>query len=472
MKLAIIGTGHVGLVTGLGFADAGHDVICQDVDAAKIEMLQNGKAPIFEPGLDDLLARCMASGRVSFRTSLEETARDAQVLFVCVGTPPQDRGQSDLSFVELVARQLAECAPKGEYRLVVDKSTVPVKTAERVRQTLDLYGSEGTIFGVASNPEFLREGNAVDDTLRPDRIVVGVSTPEDAELLRQVYEPIVQTVGCPYIQTDVRSAEMIKHVANAFLSTRLSFINMVARVCDATGAVVDEVLRGVTLDARIGSAFFRPGIGYGGSCFPKDVPAFAHIAEEHGIDAALLWAVHDTNNTQTEWFFEKIRAALWVIRGKPIAVWGLAFKQDTDDVRESPAMKLVQMLLDAGAQVHAHDPFAAATATRWLKHVYGGALPGNFTLHNDPMACLTNADALVVGTEWKQFTEIDPAAVKPKLRLPLVFDGKNVLDADQWRAAGFIYEGVGRTVPTLPQTHVQGNEAAGSRSATRLPHIR
>ncbi|MGE0434001.1 MAG: UDP-glucose/GDP-mannose dehydrogenase family protein [Planctomycetota bacterium] len=467
MKLAIIGTGHVGLVTGLGFADAGHDVICQDVDANKINGLANGKAPIFEPGLDELLARCIAAGKVNFRTDLTSTVRDAEVLFVCVGTPPQERGQSDLSFVELVARQVAECAQPGVYRLVVDKSTVPVKTAERVRQTLNLYGGDGTTFGVASNPEFLREGNAVDDTLRPDRIVVGVSSEQDAALLDAVYKPIIAKVGCPYIQTDVRSAEMIKHVANAFLSTRLSFINMVARVCDATGAVVDEVLRGVTLDARIGSAFFRPGIGYGGSCFPKDVPAFAHIAEEHGIDATLLWAVHDTNQTQAEWFFDKIRAALWILRGKPIAVWGLAFKQDTDDVRESPAIRIVQMLLDAGAQVRAYDPRANHTTVRALG--INGELPAGLTLMDDPLACCDNADALIVGTEWKDFAAIDPAGVKSRLRLPLVFDGKNVLDVDRWRAAGFVYEGVGRTVPELPHDHVSGTRpGSGATSRTTI----
>ena len=444
MKLAIIGTGHVGLVTGLCFAEFGHEVICQDIDREKIDGLRGGRLPIHEPGLDDLFASTNETGRVRFTTDLAEAVQESEVLFVCVGTPPMNRGESNLKFVEGVARQIAEMLAPGSYRLVVDKSTVPVKTAERVKMTMTLYAPADAEFGVASNPEFLKEGAAVEDTLRPDRIVVGTSHERDRELLRRIYEPQLARHDCPYIETNVRSAELIKHVANSFLSMKLSFINLVARVCDAAAANVDDIVRGISLDERIGGKFLRPGIGYGGSCFPKDVPAFAVISEELGIDAELLWDIHEINEGQIDWFVAKLKERLWILEGKTFAVWGLAFKQDTDDVRESPAIKLVQRLLEEGAAVRAHDPVAVETAKRALGDPRSGELPKELSFHDSPLACCDAADALIVATEWPMYRTVEPADVKPRLRLPLVFDGKNSLDPSVWRDAGFRFLGVGR----------------------------
>ena len=440
MRVAIIGTGHVGLVTGVCFADVGHEVICQDVDRHKIQMLDQGRLPFLEPQLDVLFEAYRS--RLRFTGSLRECVAEAEVLFVCVGTPPGTRGESNLKYVEKVARELADLLQPGQYRLIVDKSTVPVKTAERVERTMRLYAPAEASFGVASNPEFLREGAAVADTLKPDRIVVGTSSTRDRDLLREVYRPFT-TQGYPLIETNVRSAELIKHVANSFLAMKLSFVNLVARICDATEASVDEVLHGIGFDVRIGTAFLRPGIGYGGSCFPKDVPAFAHIAGELGIDASLLWAVHDLNLEQPGWFVQRMQDALWTLADKRIAVWGLAFKHDTDDVRESPAIKVVRLLLDAGAHVVATDPVAIDRAKDVLSDD-SGVLPAQLEFQHDPLICCEDAEALVVATEWPHFRSLSPDEALQRMRLPLVFDGKNTLDPATWRAAGARYIGVGR----------------------------
>ncbi len=439
MRLSLIGTGYVGLTTGACFAEVGHQVTCVDNDPAKIATLTGGRIPIYEPGLAELVRRNVAAGRLRFSTSTAEGVRAGEVVFIAVPTPPQPDGSVDLSFIEKVAREIAEAlTPDLGFRAIVDKSTVPVKTGEKVAETVRRYAPPGVEFGVVSNPEFLREGSAVKDLLEPGRIVIGTADERALALMQKVYEPFV----APVLVTDIASAEMIKHAANSFLALKISYINAVAAICEASGADVAKVAEGIGMDARIGRQFLSAGLGYGGSCFPKDVKAFLAISEALGVPFGLLREVERINAAQLDRFLGRIRDKLWVLREKRIALWGLAFKQNTDDVRESVAVKLARRLLAEGASVVAWDPVAVETARR------SGQLEGAIDYAADMYAALDGADALVIATEWPQFAAAELPQVKARLRTPLVFDGRNLLDPADARAAGLEYVSVGR-----PEVH-------------------
>ena len=447
MQICIVGTGYVGLVTGTCLAEIGHRVVCVDDDREKIATLKRGQIPIFEPGLDSLVERNWREGRLSFTTDLGEGIEAATVIFICVGTPPLDDGDADLSAVEQVARRIGEMATS--YKLVVEKSTVPVQTGMWIEKTLKVYkGDERVGFDVASNPEFLREGSAVDDFLHPDRIVVGVEHPRAERLLRDLYEPIVnRTFTCPihgrcheagpvpFLVTDIRSAELIKHASNSFLATKISFINSVADLCELVGADVELVAEGMGLDRRIGRAFLKAGLGFGGFCFPKDLQAFVKIAQRCGYDFSILREVERINQSRIPMAVRRLKEHLWVIRDKVIGVWGLAFKPDTDDVRFSPAIVLIKQLLAEGAVVRAYDPKAMEKARQEFP---------SLVCCEDPYEVASGADALVVATEWKEFESLDLTQVKALMRRPLMLDGRNLFDREKMRSMGFEYLGIGR----------------------------
>ncbi len=435
MKLSIIGTGYVGLTTGTCFAEVGHEVTCVDNNPEKIETLLAGDIPIYEPGLEELVKKNVSAGRLKFTTSTVEGVRDGDVVFIAVPTPPQADGSVDLCYIEKVAREIAEAlTPDLGYRVIVDKSTVPVRTGKKVAETVRRYATEGVEFGVVSNPEFLREGSAVQDLLEPDRIVIGSDDEQALAIMQKIYEPFV----APVLVTDIASAELIKHAANSFLALKISYINAVSAICEASGGDVEKVAEGIGMDKRIGRAFLNAGLGYGGSCFPKDVKAFIAISRSLGTPFGLLEEVEKINAVQTERFLDKVRDKLWVLKEKKIALWGLAFKQNTDDVRESVAITLAQQMLDEGASIIAWDPQAIGTAKRF------GNLKGDITYAPDMYAALDGADALVVATEWPEFATADMAEVKNRLRTPLIFDGRNLLDPADARAAGLEYHAVGR----------------------------
>jgi UDPglucose 6-dehydrogenase len=428
MNLAIVGSGYVGLVTGTCFAEVGHRVICVDNDLKKVHQLQDGHIPIYEPGLEELVKKNVASGRLSFTASIGEAVAASKVIFIAVPTPPQPDGSVDLSFVEGVAREIATHIK--EYRIVVDKSTVPVKTGEKVAQTIARC-NPGADIDVVSNPEFLREGSAVEDLMKPDRIVVGVSSDRAAGPMREIYEPF----NAPIMFTDLNSAELIKHAANSFLALKISYINAVAAICEASGANVERVADGMGADKRIGRAFLNAGIGYGGSCFPKDISAFIRISRELGYPFHLLEEVEKINANQKERFLKKIRESLWVLRQKKIGVLGLAFKGNTDDVRSSVAIAVVQQLIAEGAEVRAYDPKGMEKAR---------ALVPQATMVDKPEDVAVGADALLVLTEWNEFKTLPWAAIKKSMLSPLLFDGRNLLDPKEMRALGFSYTGIGR----------------------------
>ena len=428
MNLAIIGSGYVGLVTGTCFAEVGHRVICVDNDLKKVHQLQDGLIPIYEPGLEELVKKNVAAGRLSFTASIGEAVDASKVIFIAVPTPPQPDGSVDLSFVEGVAREIAVHIKK-EYRIVVDKSTVPVKTGEKVAQTISRCNPDADI-DVVSNPEFLREGSAVEDLMKPDRIVVGVSSERAVGPMREIYAPF----NAPIMFTDLNSAELIKHAANSFLALKISYINAVAAVCEASGANVERVADGMGADKRIGRAFLNAGIGYGGSCFPKDISAFIRISRELGYEFRLLEEVEAINRNQKERFLKKVREALWVLRQKKIGVLGLAFKGNTDDVRSSVAIAVVQQLIAEGAEVRAYDPKAMDKAR---------ALVPEAKMTATPEEVAEGADALLVLTEWNEFKSLPWAAIKKSMLSPLLFDGRNLLDPQEMRALGFTYTGIG-----------------------------
>lgn len=435
MKISIIGTGYVGLTSGTCFAEVGHEVICVDNNPEKVATLLEGKVPIYEPGLEELVKSNVAAGRLKFTTSTEEGVRNSDVIFIAVPTPPQPDGSVDLSFIEKVAREIAQClTPELGYRVIVDKSTVPVKTGDKVEQTVRRYAPAGVEFGVVSNPEFLREGCAVDDLLNPDRVVIGSNDDRALAYMQKIYEPFV----APVLVTDINSAELIKHAANSFLALKISYINAVANICEASGADVEKVAEGIGMDKRIGRSFLNAGLGYGGSCFPKDIKAFIHISETLGQPFGLLKEVEKINADQLERFLNKIREKLWVFREKKIALWGLAFKQNTDDVRESVAIKLAQRMLKEGATLAATDPEALGTARKF------GELHGDISYHEDMYATLDGADCLVIATEWPAFAKADLNEIRKRLRTPLVFDGRNLLDPKDAKAAGLEYISIGR----------------------------
>lgn len=440
MRIAIIGTGYVGLVTGTCFAEMGFDVTCIDIDAKKVAQLSEGIPTIFETGLEMLLKRNLKEGRLSFTTTLEDAAVGSDVFFLALPTPPGGDGEADLSFVEKAAGNLADIwssLDDTEYHLVVNKSTVPVGTADAVSEILESRGLRaGVHFDVVSNPEFLREGVAVADFMKPERIVIGTRSDRAADIMRAIYEPFVRQ-GNPIIVMDERSAELTKYAANSFLATKISFINEVANLCEEVGANVDQVRKGIGLDSRIGNLFLYPGIGFGGSCFPKDVQALKRTADQHGYEFKILAAVLAVNDRQREQFSEKIVENLGgSLEGKKIAVWGLAFKARTDDVRESPAHYVIRGLLKAGAQVHAFDPEAIETT----RAVFGDSISYGV----EPYEVLEGADALAILTEWHEFRRPDFDRVKSLLKNPVVFDGRNLYNPGRMKDLGFEYTSVGR----------------------------
>jgi len=429
MKLSIIGTGYVGLVTGTCFAEVGHQVICVDNDAAKVKMLQAGGIPIYEPGLEELVKKHVASGRLKFTNSTAEGVQSSDVIFIAVPTPPQPDGSVDLSYIEKVARDIA--AAMTSYKIVVDKSTVPVKTGEKVSETIKRYCAAKVEFDVVSNPEFLREGFAVGDLMKPDRVVIGVRSQRPVAAMKEIYTPF----NAPIIITDINSAELIKHAANSFLALKISYINAIANVCEAAGANVQEVAQGIGLDERIGRRFLNAGLGFGGSCFPKDLSAFIKIAEQIGYDFKLLKEVQRINADQMERFVKKITDTLWVLKDKKIGVLGLAFKQNTDDVRSSPAIDLCLRLQKEGAVLRVHDPKAMDKAK---------ALLPNATYVDDMNAVAEGCDALIIATEWDEFKQLDLARAKKGLTHPILFDGRNLFDPAEMEKLGWIYKSVGR----------------------------
>ena len=434
MDLCIIGSGYVGLVSGACFAEVGHHVVCVDNDLRKVEMLQRGGIPIYEPGLEDLVNRNVAAKRLRFTNSIEDGVDSSQVVFIAVPTPPQADGSVDLTYIERVAREIAGVLKPGQYRVIVDKSTVPVKTGEKVADTIRRY-NKAAEFDVVSNPEFLREGCAVPDLMNPDRVVVGSASQRATDLMKQVYEPF----RAPILVTDVNSAELIKHAANSFLSLKISYINAVAAICEASGADVEMVADGIGMDKRIGRNFLNAGLGYGGSCFPKDVKAFIAISKQLGTPFTLLEEVERINERQLDAFIGKLREALWVLKDKRIAVWGLTFKPDTDDVRNSVAIELVNRLVADGAHVTAYDPKGAEKAVEWKL-----IDPAKVKIARTPLEATEGAEALLLATEWKEFINQDMAAVKAKMHTPLVFDGRNLFNPETMRQHGFTYHAVGR----------------------------
>lgn len=450
MRIAVVGSGYVGLVAGACFADLGHEVILVDNDQQKLAALRSGQVPIHEKFLPELLARHRGN-RLTFSDDLKEAARLSAAIFVAVGTPPTERGEADLSYVESVAREIS--GGIDDYKVVVEKSTVPVYTSEWVRRIILRNGIDSDSFDVASNPEFLREGTAVTDFLFPDRIVVGCDSERSAQRMREIYAPLTDgsyyqrtdaipgpdraTIPPPLIVTSTKSAELIKHASNAFLAMKISFINAVASVCESVGADVNQVVHGVGTDSRIGRRFLNPGIGYGGSCFPKDVMAFRAVARESGYDFRLLDEVMRINEDQRQRFLRKIHNALWTLRGKKLGVLGLAFKGGTDDIRESPALFLVQTLLQEGSKITAYDPAAMDRARDILGSSVSFAASSYDAAHG--------ADALLILTEWEEFATLDLNRLRQELKFPIVIDGRNLYDPDVMSAQGFTYYSVGRT---------------------------
>ena len=448
MRIAVVGSGYVGLVAGACFADLGHDVILVDNDQSKLAALQTGQVPIHEKFLPELLARHRGD-RLTFSDDLREAVHLSSAIFVAVGTPPTEQGEADMSYVESVAREIS--GGIDDYKVIVEKSTVPVYTSEWVRKIILRNGSDPTLFDVASNPEFLREGTAVTDFLFPDRIVIGCDSDRSAAVLREIYAPLTTgtyyeqantipqpdqvTIPPTIILTSTKSAELIKHASNAFLAMKISFINAVASVCEAVGADVRQVVHGVGTDSRIGNRFLNPGIGYGGSCFPKDVMAFRAVAREHGYDFRLLDEVVRINEDQRQRFLRKVRQALWTLRGKRIAVLGLAFKGGTDDIRESPAMLVVRSLMQEGSRITAYDPAAAQRASQVLNGVQ---------FADSPYEAAQDADAVLILTEWDEFANLDLSRLRQELRYPIVIDGRNLYDPEVMAAEGFTYYSVGR----------------------------
>ncbi|MBV8226825.1 MAG: UDP-glucose/GDP-mannose dehydrogenase family protein [Verrucomicrobia bacterium] len=433
MNITIIGSGYVGLVTGACFAEVGHHVICIDNDELKIATLQKGQVPIYEPGLENLIRHNVAAHRLRFTTSIRDGVENSEIIFIAVPTPPEKDGSVKLDFIEQVAREIAEVIPGDGYRVIVDKSTVPVKTGEKVAETIRRYNKVNASFDVVSNPEFLREGSAIDDLLKPDRIVIGSNSDRALALMKKVYEPFL----APIMVTDINSAELIKHAANSFLALKISYINAVSAICEATGADVEKVAEGIGADKRIGCQFLNAGLGYGGSCFPKDVAAFIATSEALGVPFALLKEVERINQNQRARFLKKIKDKLWVLREKKITVWGLTFKPDTDDIRSSVAIEVVRDLVAESAIVSVCDP-------KGLENFARTDLGPKTLSFTDPLKAVRNADALVLATEWPEFRDADFALVKELMRSPIIFDGRNHLDREMLVEMGFDYCGIGR----------------------------
>lgn len=430
MNIAVIGAGYVGLVTAACFANLGHRVVNIDSDRKKIALLKKGKPHFYEPGLEELIRANVREGRLSFALEIGKAAAASDVVFIAVGTPPRADGGADLSAIEAVARQVAATLA-SRHKLIIEKSTVPVSTGTKIRETLRRYAPKNAQFDVASNPEFLREGTAIHDFMNPDRIIVGC----DSTKAKQVLTALYKSIKAPLVITDLNSAEIIKHASNSFLAMKISFINAVSRICELTGADVQMVAHGMGLDSRIGKKFLNAGIGFGGFCFPKDLAAFVHISETLGYDFRLLKAVQDINESQVKHFLKKVEDKLWNVRGKHVAIWGLAFKPDTDDMRYAPSLEIVQFLKERGAIVSAYDPQSMAKAK--------AALPPIRYAKNAYDAC-RGADCLLIVTEWNEFKEADMKRVKKTMRHPLVIDGRNIYEPSAMKSLGFMYESIGR----------------------------
>ena len=431
MKITVIGTGYVGLVAGACLAEGGNDVACVDKDAAKVRLLQRGRVPIYEPGLEELVRRNRRERRLRFTTALPRAVRDSEVVFIAVGTPQVEDGSADLGHVFDVARAVGK-AMNG-YKVVVDKSTVPVGTSARVREVIG--GETSHPFSVVSNPEFLKQGAAIDDFMKPDRVVIGVEDHRAERIMLELYAPFTRT-GAPILVMDCASAELAKYAANAMLATRISFMNEMANICELVGANVDHVRSAIGSDRRIGSSFLFPGIGYGGSCFPKDVRALARFASDRGYDFRILRAVEQVNEFQKTQLLGKMRTHFGSLKGRTIAVWGLAFKPKTDDMREAPSVPLVQALLRAGARVQAFDPEAAGVARR--------VLGPKVRLASRSYEALEGADGLAIVTEWSEFRRPDFSKMQSLMKTPVIFDGRNLFTPDQMKDRGFTYYSVGR----------------------------
>ncbi|OIO39316.1 MAG: UDP-glucose 6-dehydrogenase [Candidatus Omnitrophica bacterium CG1_02_46_14] len=429
MKIAVIGSGYVGLVSGACFASLGNQVICVDVDTAKIHALKRGLMPIYEPGLEKLVKTCVKKKRLLFTTDLKKAVRQSEVIFIAVGTPPRPNGEADLSFVENVARSIA--TEITSYKLIVEKSTVPVETGEKIFQVIAVYAKKGASFDVASNPEFLREGSAVHDFMNPDRVVLGVQSDKAGEILTRLYKPL----HCRLVVTDIKSAEIIKHASNSFLATKISFINAISNVCEAAKANVEAVALGIGLDKRIGSSFLSAGIGFGGFCFPKDLSAFIRISEKLGYNFELLKAVEKINENQKAVFLEKIEDAVWNINSKTIGVLGLAFKPNTDDMRFAPSLDIIKALQAHGAKIKAFDPHAMKKAKSLVKGV---------KFCKDSYSVCKDSDCLLILTEWQEFKDLDLEKVKKLMKQPVIVDGRNIYDPKKIRALGFQYFSMGR----------------------------
>ena len=433
MNIAIIGTGYVGLVTGTCFAETGNNVICVDINEEKVKKMQEGVVPIYEPELEHLFERNTKAGRLHFTTDLKSATENSDIIFLALPTPPGEDGSADLSYIMGVAAQLSQIITT--YKVIVDKSTVPVGTAEKVHKIL-VKNLDENLFDVVSNPEFLREGVAVEDFMKPDRVVIGTSSPRAQQLMRQLYEPFVRQ-GNPIYFMDERSAEMTKYAANSYLATRISFMNEVANLCELVGANVDDVRLGIGSDLRIGKRFLFPGVGYGGSCFPKDVKALAKTAEEFKYEFRILKAVMDVNRRQKNRLVEKLNNYFGDnLKGKTFAIWGLAFKPNTDDIREAPALHIIDELLELGANVKAYDP----EAMHHVKEIYGDSIE----LTADQYAALVNADALLIVTEWNAFRTPDFNKLSSSLNKKVIFDGRNIYSLDTMKDLGFYYESIGR----------------------------
>jgi UDPglucose 6-dehydrogenase len=451
MNISVIGAGYVGLTTAACLAEIGHTVCCADSDEGKLSLLRNGQMPFYEPYLEEIVLRNCNTGKLRFDTTGNAVV-GVRAIFLCVGTPPLDNGDADLSAVANVARMIGQCATAD--CLVIEKSTVPVQTGQQVKRQLQLSAGKTRRFNIASNPEFLREGSAIEDFFHSDRIVIGVEREEAANQLKEIYRPLLEgTFRCPvhvdckvdrkpaWVATDTNSAELIKHASNSFLAMKISFINMVSDLCEAVGADVSKVALGMGLDPRIGPAFLNPGIGFGGFCFPKDVQAFVRIAEKAGCNFSLLKEVEKVNKRRIEYFVDKVRRELWVVRDRKIAVWGLAFKPNTDDVRFAPSLEIIQYLIREGAEVRAYDPKATEKAKvispeiRYCSTLYEAA---------------EDAEAVLVMTEWDEFRHIDWQRIRGLVQRPLIFDGRNALDSKLISRHGFQYVGIGRT-PIVPE---------------------
>jgi len=448
LRISIVGTGYVGLVTGACLAEIGHEVVCTDNDAAKLQTLESGHLPIYEPSLDEVIAKARKRGKLSFRAEPAEAVAAGDAIFICVGTPPLPNGDADLSAIDHVARLVATEARSP--KIVIEKSTVPAQTGQELKRALSVYGRKsGVTFRVASNPEFLREGTAVEDFLHPDRIVVGVEDESTERQLKEIYRPVlerkfncpVHSPACPeaaapaWLVTTINSAELIKHASNSFLAVKISYANMVADLAERLGADVEEVVRAVGMDPRIGRSFLNAGLGFGGFCLPKDLQAFVHLAERSGVDFTMLKEVEKINRRRIVHFIEKIRRALWVMKDKRIGVLGLAFKPNTDDIRFAPAIELITQLLAAGARIRAHDPEAMEKTRAVLPQI---------EYARSSYEAAEDAEALLIATEWAQFRDLDWDRIRELMARPLVLDGRNFLSPREMRARGFEYYSFGR----------------------------